>query len=308
MIKTTIKSYLSNLKFIFTPIGVLTVFVIVALSIVYHNVAGAVTNLINTIQKIMEASSSDMSAAGGAIYERAAQLDWNNVEEAMKIVTSEEWLTETLNAGAKAAFPESENLTQEIADSINACVNAIIANIYVLIILTAAGIVAGFTILKFIITKNMVKRTFWQALLRTFVHTIINCTLVALIIFIISLFKVGLIINLIVTFGLYSILSIFEAYLINGIKKVPVKKVFNFKGISLLIISSVLVIGFTIGISFGLFYLMRNPAAYVLIVSLVQVAVVTNELLGEAYIQSVVDKEVQKPEDSLSIVNETEKN
>ena len=308
MIKITIKSYLSNLKFIFTPIGVLTVFIIVALSIVYHNVAGAVTNLINTIQKIMEASSSDISAAGGAIYERAAQLDWNNLEEAMKIVTSEEWLTETLNAGAKAAFPESENLTEEIAASINACVDAVVANIYVLIILTATGVVVGFAILKFIITKNMVKRTFWQALLRTVIHTILNATIVALIIYIISLFKVGLIVNLIVTFSIYSVLSIFEAYLFNGIKKVPFKKVFNFKGIALLILSSILVIGFTVGLSFGIFYLMRNPAAYVLIASLILVAVVTNELLGETYIQTVVDKETIKPEDSLSIVNETENN
>ena len=290
MIKRTLKNYLSNLKYIFTPIGVLTIFVLIGLSIVFTNVSNALSTMISEIQKLLEAQTVDYNAAKDTAINRVLGLDWINYTESFQTLTSEAWLTDVLNESAQAAFPNSEEFVNQITQIVQTCIATILLNMMILLVLFLAGIIVGYMVLKFLITREMVKRSFIKSILKALLHTIVNITIIALVVFLISLFKVKLMINLIITFFLYFIINLFESYLLYGVKKIPFKKAFNFKAMLFLVLSSFLVAGITVGLCFAFRYLFHPIASFIFIVTLVQIAIVTNELLGESYIQSLLQE------------------
>ena len=291
MIKKTLKNYISNLKFIFTPLGVLTMFVLIGLSIVFTNVSNALTTMVNEIQKIISAQQVDFNAAKDVALNRVVALDWKQASESFQTITSQEWLLSVLNESAHAAFPNSEEFAQQVNDIIMTCVGTIMANVMVLLILTVIGVLVGYMVLKYIITKEMVKRSFWRALLKTLLHTLLNLTIIALIVYLVSLLKVSLMINLIISFFLYFIVNFFESYLIYAVKKVPAKKVFNTKNLLFLLLSSFIVAGISVGLCLLFYYTLHIVAAFIFMVTIVQIALVTNELLGESYMQTLLEEE-----------------
>jgi len=145
----------------------------------------------------------------------------------------------------------------------------------------------------------MVKRSFWRALLKTLLHTLLNLTIIALIVYLVSLLKVSLMINLIISFFLYFIVNFFESYLIYAVKKIPAKKVFNWKNLLFLLLSSFIVAGISVGLCLLFYYTLHIVAAFIFIVTIVQIALVTNELLGESYMQTLLEEENQQKELAL---------
>ena len=305
MIKRTLKNYLSNLKYIFTPIGVLTIFVLIGLSIVFTNVSNALQTMINEIQKLVQAQSVDYNAAKDAAVNKVLSLDWQgNAEESFKTLTSQAWLTEALTESAHAAFPNSEEFAAQITQIISTCLSVVVANIMVLLILTLVGVVVGYMFLKVVITREMVKRSFLKSVLRVIINTILNATIIALLLFLISLLKVNLLINLIITSVLYFIINTFESYFLYCRKKIPFKKAFSGKGILFLILSSFLVVSITTGLCFACKYIFHPIASFIFIVTLIQIALVTNELLGESYMQSLLqDTDNNTPQEEPAIEN-----
>ena len=305
MIKRTLKNYLSNLKYIFTPIGVLTIFVLIGLSIVFTNVSNALQTMINEIQKLVQAQSVDYNAAKDVAINKVLGLDWQgNAEASFKSLTSQEWLTDTLVASAHAAFPNSEEFAAQVTEIISTCLSAVMANIMILLILTLVGLVVGYMFLKFVITRDMVKRSFWKSVLRVIINTLINTTIIALLLFIFSLFKIHFLINIIITSVLYFFINTFESYLLYCRKKIPFKKAFGWKGLLFLVLSAFMVVGITTGLCFAVKFLFHPIASFIFIVTLVQIALVTNELLGESYMQSLLEEQNNDSNNENSLVEE----
>lgn len=306
MIKKTLKNYFSNLKFIFTPLGVLTMFVLVGLSIAFTNISNALTSMISEIQKLLATQSVDYNAAKDVAIARVANLDWNKLSESFKTITSQEWLVSVLNESAHAAFPDSEEFAMQISSLVSACVGTILANMMALLILTLFGVIVGYMTLKFLITKEMINRSIWKALLKTLLHTLLNVTIIALIVFLISLLKVSFMINLIISFFLYFIINFFESYLIYAVKRIPAKKVFNPKNLLFLLLSSFIVASISIGLSLLFYYTLHIVASFIFIVTIVQIALVTNELLGESYMQTLLEETKKEKEFALQATSSSE--
>lgn len=290
MIKKTLKTYISNLKFIFTPLGVLTMFVLIGLSIAFTNISNALTTMVNEIQKLLGSQTVDFNAAKDVAFNRVTSLDWKQLDQSIRTVTSQEWLVSVLSDSAKAAFPNSEEFANQVSEIVKVCMNTVLANIMILLILALIGVVVGYMVLKFIITKEMVKRTFINRLLKTLLRTLINLTFIALIVYLVSLLKVNFLVNFIISFFLYFVVNFFESYLIYGVRRIPAKKVFNIKNILFLILSSLMVAGISIALCVLFYYTLHVIASFIFIITIAEIAIVTNELLGESYIQTLLEE------------------
>ncbi len=290
MIKKTLRNYLSNLKFIFTPIGILTIFVLIGTSIALTNAYHAVTNMFTEIGKTVSASDMNVTAGIKAGFNRIVSADWNNLKESLKQVFSGDWLLETLKEMVKAAFPEAGDIMSQVQEQLKNCIRLIVVNFVLIIIFMVIGIVVGYVVLKIFITRQTVKRKFGKAVLKSLLHAFMNLLIIAFAIFILSLLKLPLWANLLITFVLFFIVNLFESYLIFGLKKLPFKTFINWKNILFVILSSLIVMVITATLCTGFYFIFRLITALVLINGAIQVGVATNELLGESYINYLLEQ------------------
>ena len=292
MIKRTLKNYLSNLKFVFTPIGILTIFALIGVSIAINGCYNAVVKMFSDVGKAVSSVHFDISAGINAGVTRFTSVDWKDIDNSLGQIMSKDWVLETLKLMGKAAFSNSEEIIAELELAASTCLTSIVINIVIFLVFILLGLIVGYVVLKIFVTRQMVsKRKFGKALLKSLLHALINLFIILIIVSLFGLLKLPLVANLIITFIIFFTLNLFESYLIFGVKKVPFKKFINWKNILFVLLSGLIVIAITAGLCVGTFYLFRIVTAVVLINGLAQVGIVTIELLGESYINSLQENE-----------------
>ena len=75
MILKSLKNYFVNLKYIFTPLGVLALGAIIGLSILVPGVISAVNELIDSVVELTNGVEINLSAFGNSVWSAGAALD-----------------------------------------------------------------------------------------------------------------------------------------------------------------------------------------------------------------------------------------
>ena len=289
MIKKTLRNYLSNLKFVFTPIGILTIFALIGASLALTNSYHAVIKMFNDIGKSLSTFSFNSQAGIQAGLNRLTSLDWQNYQESLSTIINQNWIVDTLKEMAKAAFSENGEMISQIEDAAKQCFMLIVLNIVIFFVFVIIGIVVGYVVLKIFVTRQTVKRKRGKAILKSLLHTLSNLIIIAIAILLFGLLKIPLAVNLILVFLIFYVINLFESYLIFGVKKVPFKKVVHWKNIIFVILSGLIVMAITAALCTICYFIFNFITKIVLMIGIIQVGIVTNELLGETYIQHLID-------------------
>ena len=309
MIKKTLKNYLSNLKFVFTPIGILTIFFLIGLSILLTNALEAIKMMINDVSSMVSNLNFDLNAAKESAIHQVVDLDWKNFSETLSTILTKDWIINFLTNSGKAAISNPDEVVEQIKVAAEKCLGVLVLNIVILALFLIVGIILGYVVLKYIITRQTKQRKFWKSVLKSLLHTTLNVLIVGLLLFLFSLAKIGLLLNIIFTVLIFLIIDFFESFLLFGFKKVKFKKFVYWKNILMLALCGLIVTALTVGICVGCYYLFNIITAIVLIFGFALVGLVTNELLGENYITDLVNKETppaQETEEDNSSKEEKE--
>jgi len=231
LIKSGIKNYFSNLKYFFTPLGVLAAGVLLGLSIFIPGLIDAVSTLSGELAEIIEEVSVDTKPFKEYLYDAVFALDWNDPVKAVQTIISRDWLigaiTDCYGLFEEELAPYSEQITQ----AVNTALDTISLYFAALIFFAVLGFICGYFFTGFLVRRNSAKRSFGKFILSLIIGSLFTALLISVNVWLATLWKPSLVISGIITVILYGLLSLTEAYILYGRNKVTYNEVINFKNV-----------------------------------------------------------------------------
>ena len=288
MIFNSIKNFFKNIIYVFVPMGIFYLGVLLTLFFFIENFLGAIslagTNLVAVIN---ENFSNGEIALKDFIDYASNQINWNNnIYEIVDEIMSKDWINSTINGFLNTI----EVSTSEVSNEVNLIINDFMSQtqsyFITSIVFLIISILVATIITRVVIFKETVKETFKEKLLGYIIRPIILLVIIYLMVLINKLIGAYTIIVLFVYLMLDAYFSLFSSYLIYKNKDLKLKTVMNLKNASTSLISSALIIVFTIILS-TLFSLINLTLGVLITIPLVIYSINIMSINAESYVKKL---------------------
>ena len=288
MIKQGIINFFKNLKYFFTPLGALALGLIFGLSVAIPRTVSSVSDFAGSVQSILSDTTIDFTALENSIISAIQSLDWSNPWDAIGTMINSDWLMNTLN-DCVGSFVE---ITEVYATQFKAAVNSFTHDIAIcfakLIVFLVLGLIGGFFLTKWLIRRNIAKRSLWKFLLHSFVDSTLSSTLVAMCVWLLSVWKPSIFISSVISVLLFGFISLLEAYIVHAWKKTDIKRIVNLKNIFQLFLTDAIIL-VLVGVFVQLIVLLTNTFAGISVgIVLMEIAFIVIGLNAESYVKTIV--------------------
>ena len=289
MIKLGLKNYLKSYRLFFLPIGALSLGIVIGLSIFLPALMGAIKQFFSGAVDIIGDVKPNWEAVWETIERTFRAIDYTDPEIAARAIFNRVFLGKLLNDCIRAAI-DLESLQTQFAELLSACsAKAIMGGVALVVFIVLGGFVGAFAT-RVEIRRNIAKRKFWKFVLISVMHTVINVTIVAGGVWLISKFQKYAVLSGLLTLLLYGAVAFFEAYLVHGYKKVSLKKVLRVRNFLSLALLSVIEVAIMCAI-IALIYLISNPAITFFVgYSVIVITLSCLSMNAEAYVKDMAAK------------------
>lgn len=289
MILRGLKNFAKSIKYYFTPLGMITIFVTIGLFVAINGIAGAISTLFNDLAKTVGESSIDWGAVGNSLWGSITSLNWDLTK-----LMSFDWIAETLKGGLAATGLQST--IDAAANQITHCVGTIIGCLMGFLIMFILGIVVGYVLLYFQVRSGIMKTVWWKTILYGLLDIVIQIALIAAFIGLVVLWKPLMFILPLVWFIIIEMISIIQAYLLHGIKKIKFLEVFNPKVVGLCALSDAIITVSGLA-TVALIILIANPIVGLVIgLPLLEMVIIVSRFSAESYVVDKLDGTYDKEE------------
>lgn len=295
MIKQGIKNYFVSLKYIFTVIGTLALGVIVGLSILIPCVISSISTLIDDVVRIFSSIELDPQAVWNYLSEAVLALDFGNPAQAVGTMLSEEWLMKTLNGCLDELLGGKVAIENSVAQAVVTCTGSIAVGVVAFLLMTVLGLIGGFYFTKWLIRRSIAKRSIWKFILITLFDGVMTVALVAVNVWLASLWWASAIFTSVVSVLLVGAVALLEAYLVHGRGKVEFKRVVNIKNVLKLLLTNIILLAISIALT-ALAVLINVVVGIFIGLGIITIGIIVIGLNAEAYVKSLAQSEPeQKP-------------
>lgn len=297
MIKNSLKTFGKNLVFVFIPMGILYLFLLIAVFCFLGSLIGNLGNTLKELFALVHVSAENSSSAVNDFLAFSfGKIDWNaDLFTVVRQLLNFTWLKETV-----AGFFETLNAsTESFGEDVNAILTSFLgklkADIAVAAALCCLGILLAVFATRFALRANNAKRNVKQFLIS---HTLVPLAqgIVIVLFFVLYSFLrlYGLLAGL-ALLVLLAVLALLSSWMIHGKGILPFKKVLTAKNIlkyiaalAIIFLIDVVVIGLLAAIHLLLAAMIGVPfAIYSLCIS---------DVAKDRYVRSLTDKIILPPD------------
>ena len=288
MIKNGIKNYLISLKYAFTVIGVFALGVVLGLSVLIPGIISALSGLVDDVKTIIAEVEFDFDAVAAYLVDAVRAIDYSNARTVMDTMLSADWLKEVLTNCMNALIGDTSGIEGELAAALTACIDAIIADLVVCVLIIILGLFAGYYFTRWLVRRSIAKRSMWKFLLVTLLDSVLSVGLIVLVAWLATLWWVSVFISTVVGIILVGLGSLFEAYIVHGRGRVGLREVVNIKNVLKLMLTNIIIFVLAAGLSLAVVYI-NLVAGIFLAVAFISIAMIVAGLNAEAYVKSLSD-------------------
>lgn len=290
MLLQGLKNYFKSLKHFFTPLGTLCLGMIFGLSVLIPAFVSSVQGLTDKLVEIAGEVSFDPELFLDTAFDAVFALDWSDPIKALNTVINSNWLMTTFESCAGAFFGDVPALLESARVAIEECIQGIVAGVFVFFFFVVLGLIGGYFLLKAIIRHNIAKRALWKYFLISFLDALLTTVLIAACAWFFAKWQPSLLITTIVSLFLFGFISLIEAYVVHGNKKIPVKKIVNVKNLLVLPLTNLIIVVITL--IFTIIAIMITNVFVGLFVglSLFEIALLVSSMNAEAYVLNAIEK------------------
>ena len=285
----SLRNYLKGLKFIFTPIGILSLFLIIALSVAIPTIIESIKTMVDGVAAIFEDYSVDWERVFTFLLVQLAGQDWSKPVETFNMIISQEYLVNTLLASLKVAFPELGDDISQVGTLISQTISIILIMLFFVFIMILLGIITGFIVTKIFIKGSLRHRKLWQKFAFGAFDIAVSIFIIWLCAQCLPLGYWGIPLVFLIFFA-QSTLCLFESWLIYGYKKVPIKEIFNIKNVGFLILSDLLIIIAGIVLVIPFIFTKMIVLIFIIALSSFIISQTVSAVNAEAYVAYIMDE------------------
>lgn len=286
MFKQSMKNFIVNLKYVFTPLGILSLGLIIGFSVAIPWLMSETGTMVKSVENLFMNANIDFSSFGNTVYSFLKEINWTNPDEIIATLTDEQWLMKVItecanNSDLTVILDQISELIENYSDKINIAIGTVV-------IFAGFSILGGFFVTKIIIRRDIAKRNLKKLILALLIDSLISATIVSACMYFVTVWAPSIFISTVLSFVLYGFVALLEAYIIHGWKKINIKDVITFKNIAYLILSSLLIFGISLAVSSITTVLTNNIVGWILGISLFIVAFIVINLNSESYVKKRV--------------------
>ena len=298
MIKKGFFDFLKCLKYYFVPLGILSIFTVIGLSISVTGINAAIRTFFEEVGKIVSAAKIDWDGIWGAFMGEIGKLNFSkDFNAALSTMFSSSWLSNTLTAVARAVFGDSVNF-DEIANLVATTIASVVTYVVIFFVMILLGIVTGIFVVKLLLRKELTRVKIGKLILFTLIDTLFWLVLIILLNLLSSIASwVSVILLILVILG-FMFICLIEGYLFYARKKIPFKKVVNIKNVLKLYVIELLVFAMTTSVSVILVLIFKFFVGFYLALPIIEIGIIANSLEAENYVVNMVD-EINQPSDFI---------
>ncbi len=300
MIKNGILNFLKNLKHIFTPLGTLFLGVMFGICFLVSGFKTQVNLATTQIRQITAEADISYESLKKCVIDSFSEISFEDPIEAIKTLTSQEWLNGTLKANLENQFQNYADFAIDIERAVISAINGYSVYIVMFVICSVLGLVGGYFLTRFLIRRSIAKRSFLKYILVSVLDGFLTAGVAGLMVYLTMLWTPSIFITSIFSIILCGVVSLFEAYVIHAYKAVPIKNIVNIKNIFALFASNLLIYLIALIISMIMFAITNAVVGWFITLSLLIVAFIVVSLNAEAYVKKVANKEEQLSPSSVA--------
>lgn len=284
VLKVSLLNYLKSLKYTFTPLGILSLCLIIGFSIAIPGIINSVKNLVSSVAQTFGGYEVDWDAVSGEFTNFLLKQDWSDLSTTVANLMNKDYLIASFTEIIQNLFPTIQIDVATVVALINQAIVEVIAYILLIFAFIVLGFILGFTLTRQQVKNDLVKRKLWKAIVFSIVDIIISLLVLYGIVKVLmsdSPVKALFIILIILAALAF---SLFEGWLVHGVKRVKLTKVLNIWNILALILSDIIVVGIA-ALTIFLVSLANLPAVTVVIaLSVITITIAVVFANAEAYV------------------------
>lgn len=285
----SLKNYAKSLKYIFTPVGIIAICFVIGASIAYSNIYSSINNLTLEIQTLLSQSKQvDFIKIATFVAEYINKDITNDFNATLNKLFTQEYLTTMFQNVLSEFYPTLDANLDVVKNLVNACIQSVFMGIYIIMVFILVGVFAGYLLTRFMLVRDIRRRHFWQAIVFTIINALVTVGFVYLLVLVTDLGYWSIPLSILIIL-INNAVSLFIGWLIQGYKKIELKKVLSFKNIISLFLAN-LVILVTAFAAIVLVLLTKMILLFILLgISIVDITAVTMSVNAEGYVYYLIN-------------------
>lgn len=289
-VKYALKNFLKCLKFIFVPLGMLSLGVILGLSLAIPLCGRSLNELFDAVSNSVQDVTIDTAALRKEFFAVVGELDWNEPQSALSSLMDKAWFTEAITRCLTALTGMDYSANAGVLSEIDAAVNGVVTGTLIFSLFVSLAFIGGYILTKSLIRRELASRSVWKFIIVYIFHGVATLGITVLGVWLVTLWKPSVFIFPIVFFLIMSALSMFEAFIVHGWGKLPVKRILTAKNVGTKLLSDLIIFLIWVA-SVAVITAIFNAFAGVLIgVLIFEISTIVIDLNAEAYVKAVVEK------------------
>lgn len=289
MVKQSLSNYFKNLKYCFTSLGTIFLGVLFGVCFLVAGIKNQINVAATDIQTITEQANIDPNDLKNCLKESFAEVSWEDPVQAIKTIASSEWINGTLKVNLEASIKNYENYAEAVEKAIMSAISGYTYYVVMFALCAVLGLIAGFLLTRYLVRQTIAKRGKRKFVLVTLFDSVLMVGLIALCLWLTLLWQPSIIFVSVFAIIIYGLISLLEAYFVQGYKKVPFRKVVNVKNSLLLFVSDIIIYVISFAISGIIISLTNGFVGAFIALPLFIIAINVISLNAEACIKKQVE-------------------
>lgn len=288
MIKNGLKTYFKSFAYLFVSLGVLFLALLLGGTMLFRgvlNALGAAASSLNELFGQIHIDGGELLAYVLDYFGEVTSFDLDNMLETLR---EGGWLGDAVRAYlAENGFDavQYREAMNAIVGNASADIRRYIVGFYLVVL---AGVGGGYMLTKALIRRDAAKSNLLKWLVRNAVDAVLSATVVAFITWLLSKWSPSVLFTTVISSLLFGSISLFEAYVVQGGKKVELKQIVNGKNALVLAALDLITIAITMAIVALVFAVTNAVVALAFGYAMIVLCLIVNSLNAEIYVVEVV--------------------
>lgn len=289
-VKYALKNFLSCLKYIFIPLGMLSLGLILGLSLAIPLCGNSLNELFDAVSNSVQDATIDTAALRKEFFAVVGELNWREPQSAISSLTDKAWFTAAITRCLTALTGNDYTANAGVLSEIDDTVNGVFAGTLIIFLFIILAFIGGYILTKSLIRRELASRSVWKFILVYIVHGLATLGITVLGVWLVTLWQPSVFIFPVVFFLLMSGLSMFEAYIVHGWGKIPAKKILTSKNVGTKLLSDFIIFLAWAAIVAIITAIFNKFAGMLIGVLIFEIGTIVIDLNAEAYVKAVVEK------------------
>lgn len=248
MIKTSLKNLFSNAVYLFIPMGIIYLFLLLAIFSFASGLFSGITVTFSQLSELIKTSAEQSSASLGEFFAYTVdQLGWDgDIFALLSKIFSPDWLRGVAEGFFGILNSNAENFGTQINDIIGSFVSSVTAYLHLAVWLCVAGIIAANCVTGYAVRRRAAKRGLKKAVIAHTVVPFLQALVIIGLSFLLKFVKLYGILLFAAVLIIMSGLSLFNAWLVHRGENLKLKQILTVKNVFSQIAAGTLVIIITL--------------------------------------------------------------